>query len=153
MKMPAQDIRKLARRLALPVYQHHIAVNGADRISIRIACLRRAGVSFLHAVQAVRLGSRVYMVFSYDPQRLERGHIRRSWGKENALMFYSATSARVLRSFATGRTDDARFRFLGRPKTFADKDGVPVTVVWRVSESPVRDIAHISRSGYDGKKP
>lgn len=151
MKYPEPSIRRMARRLALPVFQHHIAVNGEDRITIRIAFLRRAGITRDYSAQVVRLGCRPYMLFSYDPLHEERGHIRPSWGKENSLMFYSASSARVLRSFAGERKDDIRFRFVGCHKVFADKSGIPVTVVWRIASCPIKDIAAITLSEYDGK--
>lgn len=132
------DIKRTARELKIPVLQHHIYVNGRhNHVTISKRCVRKAGLSEKYSVQVVVLGeARAYMIFSYDPSSENRPHLL---FLPSSFEIHSPNVTRALKRI--GGDEICRLRFHGKPAFLKGKDGTVITVVWRISTSPVRDIA------------
>lgn len=133
------DIKRTARELKIPVLQHHIYVNGRHKhVTISKKCVRKAGLTEKYSVQIVVLGEvRPYMIFSYDPLCENRPHLL---FLPSSCEIHSPYVTRALQRIGGGN-EICRLRFHGKPVFLKGKDGTVVTVVWRISTSPVRDIA------------
>ena len=91
-----------------------------------------------YSVQIVVLGEvRAYMIFSYDPLCENRPHLL---FLPSSCEIHSPYVTRALQRIGGGN-EICRLRFHGKPVFLKGKDGTVVTVVWRISTSPVRDIA------------
>ena len=122
------DIKRTARELKIPVLQHHIYVNGRHK---HVTISKKS-------VQIVVLGEvRAYMIFSYDPLCENRPHLL---FLPSSCEIHSPYVTRALQRIGGGN-EICRLRFHGKPVFLKGKDGTVVTVVWRISTSPVRDIA------------